>query len=67
MLNPILEKLIIEKGGSKLIKLADQEINYDDKFRIYMNSRLTNPHFSPELAAKSIIIDLTVKNRNIEQ
>ena len=45
---------------NKLIKLADQEMDYDDKFRLYMTSRLANPHFSPELAAKSTIIDFTV-------
>jgi hypothetical protein len=60
MLDPILERQIIVKGRSKLIKLADQEFDYDDKFRLYMTSRLANPHFSPELAAKATIIDFTV-------
>jgi len=35
-------------------------MDYDDKFRLYMTSRLGNPHFSPELAAKATIIDFTV-------
>jgi dynein heavy chain, axonemal len=60
MLDPLLEKQIIVKGRSKLIKLADQEMDFDDKFRLYMTSRLGNPHFSPELAAKTTIIDFTV-------
>jgi len=60
MLDPILERQIIIKGRNKLIILADQEMDYDDKFRMYMTSRLANPHFSPELAAKATIIDFTV-------
>jgi dynein heavy chain len=60
MLDPILEKQIIQKGRSKLIKIADQDMDYDDKFRLFMTSRLGNPHFSPELAAKTTIIDFTV-------
>lgn len=60
MLDPLLEKQIIIKGRSKLIKLSDQDLDYDDKFRLYMTSRLGNPHFSPELAAKTTIIDFTV-------
>jgi len=60
MLDPVLEKQIIIKGRNKLIILADQEMDYDDKFRLYMTSRLANPHFSPELAAKTTIIDFTV-------
>jgi dynein heavy chain len=67
MLDPILEKQIIVKGRSKLIKLADQEFDYDDKFRLYMTSRLANPHFSPELAAKATIIDFTVTQGGLEQ
>ena len=60
MLDPILEKQIIVKGRNKLIRIADQEMDYCDKFRLYMTSRLANPHFSPELAAKATIIDFTV-------
>ena len=67
MLDPLLEKQIIVKGRSKLIKLADQDLDYDDKFRLYMTSRLANPHFSPELAAKTTIINFTVIQTGLEQ
>ena len=67
MLDPILEKQIIVKGRSKLLKLADQEMDYDDKFTLYTTSRLANPLFSPELAAKTTIIDFTVTLGGLEQ
>lgn len=67
MLDPILEKQIIRKGRAARIKLGDQEIDYDDKFRLYMTSRLPNPHFSPELAAMTTIIDFTVTQGGLEQ
>lgn len=68
MLDPILEKQIIMKGrNKKLIKLADQEFDYNDKFKLYMTSRLANPHWSPELAAKCTIIDFTVTQGGLEQ
>lgn len=66
MLDPLLEKQIIVKGKSKRIKLADQDMDYDDHFRLYMTSRLANPHFSPELAAKTTIIDFTVTQKGLE-
>jgi len=66
MLDPILEKQVILKGKKKLIKLADQEYDWNDKFRLYMTSRLANPHFSPELAAKTTIIDFTVTQNGLE-
>jgi len=68
MLDPILEKQIIVKSARlKLIKLGDQELDYCDKFRLFMTSRLANPHFSPELAAKTTIIDFTVTQGGLEQ
>jgi dynein heavy chain len=67
MLDPILEKQIIVKGRNKLIKIADQDMDFDDKFTLYMTSRLPNPHFSPELAAKATIIDFTVTQGGLEQ
>jgi dynein heavy chain len=68
MLDPILEKQIIQKGrNKKLIRLADQEFDYNDKFTLYMTSRLANPHWSPELAAKCTIIDFTVTQGGLEQ
>jgi dynein heavy chain len=67
MLDPILEKQIIVKGRAKLIKISDTDFDYNDKFRLYMTSRLANPHFSPELAAKTTIIDFTVTQGGLEQ
>jgi len=66
MLDPILEKQIIVKGRSKLIKISDQDMDFDDKFRLYMTSRLSGPHFSPELASKTTIIDFTVTQTGLE-
>jgi len=67
MLDPILEKQFTMKGRTKLIKLADSEYTYNDKFMLYMTSRLPNPLFSPELAAKCTIIDFTVTLGGLEQ
>jgi len=69
MLDPVLEKQVKRKGKSArgVIKIADQDFDWDDKFRLYMTSRLANPHFSPELSAKTTIIDFTVTQGGLEQ
>ena len=66
MLDPLLEKQITVKGRSKLIKLGDQEFDFDEKFKLYMTSRMPNPHWSPELAAKTTIIDFAVTQSGLE-
>jgi len=67
MLDPLLEKQIIVKGRNMLLKLGDQEYDYDIKFRLYMTSRMSNPLWSPELAAKTTIIDFAVTITGLEQ
>ena len=69
LLDPILEKQIITKGGKKktIILGGGEPLDWDDKFTLYMTSRLANPHFSPELAAKTTIIDFTVTQSGLEQ
>jgi dynein heavy chain len=67
LLDPLLEKQYITKGRKKLITLGDTEMDFSDNFRLYMTSRLGNPHFSPELAAKTTIIDFTVTQQGLEQ
>jgi len=42
-------------------------LDFDEKFNLYMTSRLANPHFLPELAAKTTIIDFTVTQGGLEQ
>ena len=68
MLDPLLEKQIIRKGRNQcFIKISETDMDFDLKFRLYMTSRLANPHFSPELAAKTTIIDFTVTQTGLEQ
>jgi len=68
-LDPVLEKQYTSKGGKKktIVLGGGEPLDYDDNFRLYMTSRLANPHFSPELAAKSTIIDFTVTQGGLEQ
>jgi len=66
VLDPVLEKRIIKKGRSMIIQLADKEVDFDDKFRIFFTTRLPAPHFSPELSAKVTVVDFTVTLEGLE-
>jgi len=67
MVDPVLEKQIVVKGKNRYVKVADQMMDFNLNFRMYMTSRLANPHFSPELSAKTTIIDFTVTQNGLEQ
>lgn len=52
LLNPILGRAIIQKAGNrKAIKFGDKEIDYNDNFKIFFQTKLPNPHYSPEIQA----------------
>merc|ERR1719217_1300935 len=67
LLDPVLEKAIIKKGKNLYINVSDQNMDYSPKFALYMTSRLPTPHFSPELSAKTTVIDFTVTLKGLEQ
>ena len=40
--------------------LGDREVDYDSNFRLYLNSKLSNPTYMPNVYGKSMVINYTV-------
>lgn len=38
-----------------LIRLGDSDIDYDKNFRFYMTTKMSNPHYLPEVCIKVLI------------
>ena len=68
VLDPVLHKSIIKSKYSQAlkIKLGDEPVDYIDTFRLFMTTRLANPHYTPELSATITIIDFTVTMKGLE-
>lgn len=66
MLDPVLNKEIQKKGRSLIVQLADKECEYSDTFRLFLCSKLGNPHFSPEIFAQLTVINFTVTMEGLE-
>ena len=48
------------ESGQKLIKLGDKSVAWDDSFRLFFTTKLGNPHYSPEVMAKTMLINYSV-------
>ena len=59
VINTVLERSFLT-GTSRKVKLGDKEVEWDDNFRLYMTSKLSNPHYTPEVAGKTMIINYSV-------
>ena len=69
-LDPILEKQFVGKASSSKIKkimINGQQVDFDERFKMFLLCKLINPHFTPELAAKTTIIDFCVTAIGLEQ
>lgn len=65
-LEPILLKQTFSSGGRLLIRLGDSDIDYDKNFKFYMTSKMSNPHYLPEICIKVTIINFTVTQKGLE-
>ena len=66
ILEPVLSKSFIKKGNSLCIKLGDKEVDYSPDFRLYLTSKLSNPHYTPEVSTKVTIVNFVVKEQGLE-
>ena len=41
-------------------------VDYDDLFKLFMTSKMPNPHYLPEVAIKTTIINFTVTMEGLE-
>lgn len=65
-LQSIAYKEIFEVKGDKYIKFNDNQVEFNDSFRFFMFSSLSNPHFSPELQTRTRILNFSVTNEGLE-
>ncbi|XP_055866073.1 dynein axonemal heavy chain 6-like isoform X2 [Biomphalaria glabrata] len=65
-LEPVLLKQTFKQGGRVLIRLGDSDIDYDRNFRFYMTTKLSNPHYLPEVCIKVTVIYFTVTKKGLE-
>ena len=49
VLAPVYGRAIIKKGKSRYIKMGDKELTLHSKFKLFMHTKLSNPHYPPEI------------------
>ncbi|XP_047429543.1 dynein axonemal heavy chain 2 [Mugil cephalus] len=65
-LNPVLNKSVTQIGGRLLMKLGDREVEYNPDFRFYITTKMSNPHYTPEISSKTTIVNFAVKEQGLE-
>eukprot|EP01031_Cornospumella_fuschlensis_P040724 gene40724-49662_t len=65
-LEPVLQKAVFKSGSRWLIRLGDSDVDYDNNFKLYMTSKMPNPHYLPEVCIKVTLINFTVTMLGLE-
>jgi len=65
VLNPILGKRIIMEDGHKTVLVGDKSVVWDDNFRLFFCTKLSNPKFSPEVMGKVNIINYCITTEGL--
>jgi len=79
VLEPVISRSFIRKGRKLMIKIGDGELdvatkkdeegNPTDKpaFQMYIQTKLPNPHYIPEIQAQTTVINFTVTEKGLEE
>lgn len=52
VLDPVVGKMTMRRGQNLVVKIGDNEVDYDRNFRLYLQTKLSNPHYKPEINAQ---------------
>lgn len=52
VLDSVVGKQTMKRGQNLVIKIGDNEVDYDKNFRLYLQTKLSNPHYKPEINAQ---------------
>jgi dynein heavy chain len=61
VLDNVLNKSLVTMGKVSTVKIGDKDIEWDHRFKLYITTRMANPHYTPEVSTKVTVVNFQVK------
>ena len=66
IMNSLLNKEIHKQGGRNLIRIGDQEIDFSLTFNMFMVTRDSSCHFTPDLCSRVTFLNFTITPSSLQ-
>jgi len=66
ILDPLLSRQFVKKGKNLFVKMGGEDIELASGFKMYLQTKLFNPHYKPEIAAQCTIVNFIVTEGGLE-
>jgi len=66
VLSPVIGRQTMKRGRNLVVKLGDKEVEYSPNFKLYLQTKLSNPHYPPEIQAETTLINFMVTEDGLE-
>jgi len=67
IINTILSRDVVKRGRRSIIHIGDRNVEFSPKFKLFLQTKLANPHFQPEIQAQTTVINFTVTLDGLEE
>ena len=65
-LDPVLARAVYKRGRSMYLRVGADEVEYDRKFQLYLQTKLTNPHYKPEIQAQCTLVNFIATEKGLQ-
>uniref|UniRef100_A0A0R3TKG0 Dynein, axonemal, heavy chain 5 n=1 Tax=Rodentolepis nana TaxID=102285 RepID=A0A0R3TKG0_RODNA len=63
--NVLSKNILVEKNRS-YVMLGDKKVEYDPNFRLYLNTKLSNPAYGPKVFGNATVINCTITEEALQ-
>ncbi|GIX99967.1 dynein heavy chain 7, axonemal [Caerostris darwini] len=65
-LEPLLLRKVFKHGTIDMVQLGDSTIEFNKDFRLYITTKLRNPHYLPEISTKVSLLNFMITPEGLE-